>query len=796
MRTPSLKRRILLIVLGLTALSQGAYLYLNVRSFQAGYEEVVRSNLMAVGASLKGQLDRVLAMGISIRKLVGLEFVLRDVLENSEELSAVALRDLSGDWLYYCDRERFVGGEETGQDPSRVVPRLLDPSDSLQLSLEGGDGEPAGELHLQLNRDLVGDRIREIALDSATVILISVLAVIDFVFFLIAFTVTLPVQGVVRDVEAARRLGSVSLPVRRTGIDFLDRLVDRFDGFRGRLGDDWRQLTTLFRVLPLTPGGEPAYNRLRDGIRRIRWVGAAKAHPEPLTSPAMIRPAVFVFIFSEALSIAFLPLFAKALYQPLWNLSPEVVIGLPISAFMLSIAVALPVGGAWSEMVGQRKAFVHGAAVAAAGLVLTALAQDIPSLILYRSLVGLGFGVVFMASQNYVIQTTSPANRAEGLAMFISAFYAGTLCGSAIGGMLSDRIGFRSIFLLGAALALVSLVFLYLFLGEEPSPPSGAYRSMSRISKLKAVLPRPGDFRRLFADRDFAALVLLQNIPNKVCLIGFVYYIAPLFLQELGNSRSQTGRYIMGYSLAMILFSQVLSRWSDRNQKMKAGVFWGGLLSGLVLLPFFFLSSTPMVAAGIALLGVAHALSVPNQTKLASQLPSVRGVGVGNGLGIYRLAERMGNVAAPVLAGYLAVAVGYAKSLAVLGAYAAASSLLYLALSKRRAYLRVPIPENEPVACTVEGQPVRLLDLGLGGLSFSGSGLEPGARVRAFLDLPGSPTLTLPVEVLAADASGVRRCRFRRLSLDESEAIHAYVFQKAEEAGAAEPARSIGHPGS
>jgi predicted MFS family arabinose efflux permease len=786
MRTPSLNRRILFIVLGLTVLSQGIYLYVNVRSFQSGYEAVVRSNLTAVGTSLKGQLDRVLGMGISIDKLVGLDVVVRDALKNAEELRAVAIRDPSGTWLYYGDRERFVGGDRAGQEPSHEVRRVLDPADAVSLPLER-DGRTVGELHLQLNRDLIGDRIREIALDSATIVLISVLAVIDIVFFLIAYTISLPVRGVVRDVDAARHLGSVSLPVRRTGIDFLDGLLDRFDGFRSRVGGEWKRLAVLFEALPPPGGGVredgTARSLLRNAVGRIRWGKEAGSVPAALASPAMIRPAVFVFIFSEALSISFLPLFAKELYRPLRDLSQEVVIGLPISAFMLSIAVALPVGGAWSETVGRRKAFVHGAILSAAGLVLTAAAQDILSLILYRSLVGLGFGVVFMASQSYVIQTTTPANRAEGLAMFISAFYAGTLCGSAIGGMLSDRIGFRPIFLLGAALALASLVFLYLFLGEEASRAAGTHRPTSRAATLRAVLPHPRDFRRLFSDRDFAALVLLQNIPNKICLIGFIYYIAPLFLQELGSSRSQIGRTVMGYSLAMILFSQPLSRWSDRNQKMKAGVFWGGLLSGVVLLPFFFLSDAPVVALGIALLGTAHALSVPNQTKLASQLQSVRSVGVGNGLGIYRLAERAGNVVAPLLAGALVMAVGYARSLAVLGAYTVASSLLYLLVARRRAYLRVRIPEDEAVPCTVEGAPVRVLDLGPGGLSFEGSSLEPGARVELRLDLPGSGPLSLPAEVLSAGASGVRRCRFRRLSLDQSEAVQAWVFVKAGETG-------------
>jgi len=794
MRTYSLKRRILLIVLGLTVLSQCVYLYVNVRSFQTSYHDVVQSNLMAIGTSLKSNLDRILAMGISIDKLVGLEALLKDILKDAEELHAVALSDRSGKWMYYCDRERFVNVPSfEDRNGERIVSHLLDNANPLVLPLQGPDHTKTGELHLQMDTGLIRKKIREIALDSATVILISVLAVIDFVFFLIAFTITLPVQGVVQDLDAARHHGSMSMPVRRTGMDFLDRFLDRFDRLRHRIRDEWVQLTTLLSTLsPLEPEAHEAddsaatpLSRLRGSLKRMTTAEEKPTGALSLDSPVLIRPAVFVFIFSEALSISFLPLFAKTLYQPLWNLSQEVVIGLPISAFMLCIAVALPIGGAWSERFGHRKAFVTGAIVSSIGLVLTGLAQDILSLILFRSLVGLGFGIVFMASQNYVVANTTTANRAEGLAMFISAFYAGTLCGSAIGGMLSDRIGFRWIFLLGGGLALLSLAFLYLFLGPKREPdPSGSSDDSSLLwpLKLKGVLPRPRDFRRLFSDRDFLALVLFQNIPNKICLIGFVYYIAPLFLQELGNSRSETGRYIMGYSLAMILFSQGLSRWSDRNQKMKAGIFWGGILSGFVLLPFLLFDNTPMVALGIALLGTAHALSVSNQTKMASQLPSVRSVGMGNGLGIYRLSERLGNVVAPILAGYLVTVMGYAKSLTVLGVYTVISSLLYLLVSKKRAYVRVQISDREPVTCEIDGQGVRLLDLSLGGLSLECGALTPGTTATLTLGLPGlSRPLSVHVDVLTKDPSGVCHCKFRKLSLDVSEAIHTYVLQKAEE---------------
>ncbi|MBW2207781.1 MAG: MFS transporter [Deltaproteobacteria bacterium] len=692
----SLKRRLLIIILGVTILSQLLFLYVNVRSFKENYHQVIRTNLTTIGDSLKERLNYILAMGISINKLVGLESLLKEILSDSAELRSFAIRDQSGDWLYYCDRKKFLTGEELVKRADQLNLDRTTDTYRIMFPLTGPQKKETGRLFLLIDESLIRDRVKEIALDSATVILISVLAIIDFLLFIVAFTIIVPLRSVAEQIRIAGKEGLLDFPVHRTGLDFLDRLLDRFDQHRNRFKEDWIRLQVVFQSLSQvfskgvfhdSKSGK-TFSHLKTLMDRFHLTGKSTAEAPMVESPVLIRPAVFMFVFSEALSISFLPLFAKELYRPLWNLSEEIVIGLPISSFMLFIAIALPIGGALSDIVGRKKAFISGALLCGIGLLLTGMAQDVVSLILYRSLVGFGFGIVFMTSQTYIIDTTTTSNRAEGLAMFISAFYGGTLCGTAIGGMLADRIGYRAIFFVGAALTVGSIFFLYLFLTEKEkiNKPDRKER-VSWSGKISSTLPSPRKVLKLFSDREFVSLVLFQNITNKICLIGFVYYLAPLVLKDLGNSQSDTGRYIMGYSLVMILLSQAFSRWSDRHHKMKASIFWGGIVSGLALIPFFFIANTLMVALGILILGFSHALSVSNQTKMATQLQVVKTVGLGQSLGIYRLAERLGNVIAPILTGILLSTVGYAMALALLGVYTVISSLLYLLITRKRSHL-------------------------------------------------------------------------------------------------------------
>jgi hypothetical protein len=186
-----------------------------------------------------------------------------------------------------------------------------------------------------------------------------------------------------------------------------------------------------------------------------------------------------------------------------------------------------------------------------------------------------------------------------------------------------------------------------------------------------------------------------------------------------------------------------------------------------------------MVALGIVLLGLSHALSVSNQTKLASQLYAVRRVGLGTGLGIYRLAERIGNVIAPIVAGFLLSVAGYSKSLAIIGIYTLVSSLLYVVLAQKRVYLRIRLSGADAVTCRVDSGDVELIDLGAGGLSFSNIGLTPGHIGSVSLDLPEyGESLSARIEVVRIDQQDICHCRFKTLPMDVGEAIHAYVLAR------------------
>ena len=677
MKRISLTRKTALIVLIIMIISQFIYIYLNVNSFQKAYYTELRSSLEAVGKNVKTNLNYILHLGIAVDKLVGVESLLKGILSDVPELKYLAISDVSEIMLYYCDRSLFLKDTEKINLKTDEL-GLETPLEKAHLlfALAGKENIRQGTLIMAIDSRVVAKKIREIILDLGTVVVISLLVTLDFLFFIVAFTIAIPLKRASDDIRLIEENGLLDYPVTKTRIDFLDRVLNRFEMFRQRFRHTWVRLNDLANSLQessrfqsdLLDNKNRAWNKIRSSLGQFRLTGDSFQVSGEEQSAEFIRPAVFLFVFAEALTISFLPLYARDLYRPLWNISEDVVLGLPIAAFMFFLGVSLPLGGAWSDRIGRKKTFLIGAVITASGLFLTGIAPDVLWLIGFRSLSAVGYGILFMTCQGYIVDVTTQKTRAGGMAIFIAAFYGGTLCGSAIGGILAERLGFRLLFHIGALFSLLSAIFVYAFITER-----------SKTGNAEEAVTSSGKWLQLLSNRNFLALLFFQSIPSKVCLIGLVYYVSPLFLQDLGNNQSNIGRIVMGYSLVMILFSQSASKWADKKGNVRLFIFWGGTISGLALMPFYFYQNNLMIILAIVILGLAHALSISSQAKLATQLKVIKEVGVGGGFGVYRMLERIGNVVSPILIGILASTMGYGKSLAVIGVYTFVSSLLFLA---------------------------------------------------------------------------------------------------------------------
>jgi len=391
-----------------------------------------------------------------------------------------------------------------------------------------------------------------------------------------------------------------------------------------------------------------------------------------------VRPIIFLFIMADGFCASFFPLYANMLHQPMWGLSREVMMGLPISFFMLSVVFSMPIAGNWSDRAGWYKPLISGIIANITGLILTAMAQNMIQLILFRSLTGIGFAIVFIACQRFVTDNTDSQRRSAGMASFASAFAAGSICGTVMGGMLADRIGYRNIFLLSAMISIAALLCcLYIF------------RNQVRTTEKKSAGSFP--FRELFnvlRDPEFFSVVFLQAIPTKIILIGCLFYLIPLYLKSLQILQSDIGRVIMTYNVAIVFLSYFFSKYVDKETHRKYYIFIGGMLTGISMICFYAGAGFFAILLLVAIIGVSHTFSISSQISVITETAVIRRIGTGTGMGVFRFWERLGNVAGPLITGVLIIKLGYIRTVVALGVMSVTCSILYLLTILLRKYER------------------------------------------------------------------------------------------------------------
>jgi MFS family permease len=331
----------------------------------------------------------------------------------------------------------------------------------------------------------------------------------------------------------------------------------------------------------------------------------------------------------------------------------------------------------YCERVGQRRAMLQGAAIAAAGFAASAMAYSVFDLMLWRSLCAVGYAMVFVAAQAYVLEHSSPQSKARGFAMFVGAIMVATVCGPSIGGILADNVGVRPTFFLAAALAAGSILAIRLLPGLGSSP---------RKAKAAAGVPHLQEIGALMLNRRFMTVTGLAAMPAKILLTGVCFYLVPLYMLSIGSSQAMAGRILMCYAVMMVVMAPLTAQLATSRHRMEWLIGGGLLLSGAGGLLLLAGGGVGWVFGAVILIGLGQSLSISAQSALVGDhcRAEVARIGEGAVYGVYRLLERMGNAAGPLLAAVLVMNFGYRISFVAIGGGVLLCGAAFLLATRRQ----------------------------------------------------------------------------------------------------------------
>lgn len=142
-----------------------------------------------------------------------------------------------------------------------------------------------------------------------------------------------------------------------------------------------------------------------------------------------------------------------------------------VSAFVLTLAVAMPVVGWLGDRFGMKQTLVVALALMLASQALASLAPDLGTLVALRAVQGLACSAIPPMVMG-LLGAYHPDRRLEMMAAWAAANGVGQAFGPPVGGLVSDALGWRMIFVLVAVACAVVLVLLLRYVPTVPARPS------------------------------------------------------------------------------------------------------------------------------------------------------------------------------------------------------------------------------------------------------------------------------------------------------------------------------------
>jgi EmrB/QacA subfamily drug resistance transporter len=325
----------------------------------------------------------------------------------------------------------------------------------------------------------------------------------------------------------------------------------------------------------------------------------------------------------------------------------------------LSQAVILIPSGRLADIWGRKKLLIYGALLFALSSFLCGISTSVIPLIIFRFIQGIAAGVVIVPAIALLTSVFPPNERGKALGINVGGTYIGLALGPALGGFMTQYLGWRSIFFFCGLLCLVVAVLVYRNLKGEWADArgekfDGAGTAVYVIALLLAMygfttLPSATGFILIAA----GALSMLAFIwwearspspildislisKNKVfifsnlaTLINYLAAFAMTFLLSLylqfvrGFSPQTTGLIMIAQPVIMAVSAPLAGRLSDRiDPRLVASVGMAVTCLGLIIL--IFVNETTalwIIIATLAIFGLGLGLfSSPNTNAIMSSV--------------------------------------------------------------------------------------------------------------------------------------------------------------------------------
>ncbi|WP_081745755.1 MFS transporter [Bordetella petrii] len=478
-------------------------------------------------------------------------------------------------------------------------------------------------------------------------------------------------------------------------------------------------MTTPAAPAPVPPPGPPLRSR-RDLLKAMLGVAAT----------------VVLAAFDSTIVSTTLPRVAEALD----GMALYAWVG---TGYLLATAASIMIFGRLGDLYGRKPLMLLSVSIIALGSIACGLSQSMPQLIAFRTLQGIGGGMMIATAFAAPADLFPDAKeRVRWLALVSAAFAMASGVGPLLGGAVTQALGWRAAFFIAPVAAVAALLLLARYF-PRIRPHAGAAKP--RIDWLGSVLLvvavsaplaamelafAPGDGLPMVALAlmlaGLAAIALLLPYERRVAspifplrviarresqllnlaavAVGAVMFVlifyTPLLLQaEMGYTPSQAGLLLTPLVAAIPVGSIINGLlFPKQSEPQRLMVFGGCLLAVGSMMVFVFRTDTPVawILAAFFVNGCALGFMLPNLTLFMQMLSERRDVGVASALvqTTRAIGSAAGTAMVGIIIGHTSVLDGVRAGLIICAVLALASAVLAHRVKMKNVLKRATAPRH------------------------------------------------------------------------------------------------------
>jgi len=614
---------------------------LTIGTVNRSIEPEVTKRTTLMGTVINQNIQRAVSAGVPLGKLVGAEQYFGNFLREFPEVAYIGVA--TGRIILEAGKR-----EENIYGPRRASKGVV------AYPIKSGE-EQIGYIIIDVDKSYIAREFENVLLDLGVVALVSILLAFEVLVVMMSVSLTAPFNRL-QHLVTLQAKGDFSNRIETSSGAAIDLIGAGLSKRAEMLHRAFAQA-----LAKITPGDDVQTQSLSD--LKLRF-GLSTERPKLMLFSYLndIRLPLFLFAAADNLPLAFFPLFTRAANNPLTWLDLGVVISLPLAGYLIAIMVGSPYARPLADRFGHRKLILMAVVPTLATHLGLYLSTNVIEIVLFRTVAGFGYGIVTLACQDYVLDVVPKDQRTRALGSYTGVLFAGIFCGTALGGVLADRLGQDTVFLVSAALVLASGLLIHRLLPGRKLPPTTADdRPAAKTSSIWAPMR---SFR-------FSALLFGIAIPGQVLMQAFISYLVALYLHDLGASAADIGRVLMVFFLMITFLGPATARVTDGRLDPSLVTGLGGILCGIALLVGASWGTQLGVLVAVWIAGIGQGMMRGPQVSIAMSIAEndLAQLGPNAVLGSLRALERGGSIIGLIVIALASSHIGYPAAMTVIGTW-------------------------------------------------------------------------------------------------------------------------------